>query len=161
MYLKPTLCHARFPDMLEAVRGDEQLCSASKNGSSSKKEKKKVGISIRNLRVTFDTVRDWKCQQRNSHTCFYYWSRKKKKSTTKLLLWGKSQALREICHHPIFWRLECRNVLEFWGCGSDLWQPADVLWQHVCSFHSIRQLKITDKARGIFMKFFKRLETET
>lgn len=82
------------------------------------------------------------------------------RTITKLLLGGRPQAPREACHHPVFRWLKCRNVLDIWGRGSDWWQPADALWQCVYSFASIRQLKLPDKARGIFVKFLKRLETE-
>lgn len=46
----------------------------------------------------------------------------------------------------------------FFICGFDCWQRGDVLWQHVYLLHSTRQLKITDKAQGILVKFLKRLQ---
>lgn len=162
MYLKPTLCHASFLlDMLEAVRGDAwAICSANSKWLKLKKKRKSAGISIRNLRVTLTQQRLEMPTEKLTHLLLLLKQKKKKKGTTKKnFCCGATRQLREksaITPSSEDLSVETCSNLRMW-----VWSVT-TCWCSLATcllipLHFQTQLKITDKARGIFMKFFKRL----
>ena len=94
--LKPILFHAWRPNMLEGVRGE--ICCTPR-ARNTRAQGKMIDVSIR--RETLGHSDRWRNANKATHTAAFA-TELEKKHTTKLVLWDTPQALREICHRPVF-----------------------------------------------------------